>query len=340
MSPFQQVASYRMDDHVVALTWAPDSSRWAALSVSGTLALPSLTEKNTTSSLSVHPAGGLSISWGRSGILTGGQQGSVFCWQVQADGSLAKSFEVNPGENWAQHVVSCTDGARFVTAAGKKLRLWTAAGDLLQDYPDQPSTIAALCLRPDNEAVGVGSYGGVRLYRCVEREPYEDLNWKGSIIEISWSPNGRFVAAASQERTINFWRLPFRPGEQLAMSGYPVKVRALAWDKDSRYLATGGGELITIWDVSGKGPAGTKPILLKFHRDRLTALQFQPGSTGLTSGSRDGKLAIWRSAKAAQPEFVADLESSISCLRWSPCGRQLVVGTSEGLIAQFVEGSR
>ena len=340
MNPFQQIASYRTDDQVIALSWAPDSSRWAALSVSGTLALPSLTEKPSGTSLSAHRAGGLAMSWGRSGILTGGQQGRVFCWQVQTDGSLTKSFEVDPGENWVQHVVWSTDGARFVTAAGKKLRLWTAAGDLLQDYPDQPSTIAALCLRPDSEAVGVGSYGGVRLYRCAQREPYEDLNWKGSIIETCWSPNGRFVAAASQERTINFWRLPFRPGEQLAMSGYPLKVRELAWDKDSRYLATGGGELITIWDVSGKGPADTKPIQLKFHRDRLAALQFQPGGTRLTSGSKDGKLAIWRSVKAVQPEFVADVESSISCLRWSPCGRQLVVGTSDGLVAQFVEGSR
>lgn len=336
MNPFQPAASYRTDDHVIALSWAPDSSRWAALSVSGTLALPALTEKTTAVSLSAHSAGGLAMSWGRSGILTGGQQGRVFCWQVQTDGSLAKRFEVDPGENWVQQVIWSTDGSRFVTAAGKKLRLWTAGGDLLQDYPDQPSTIAALCLRPDSEAVGVGSYGGVRLYRCVEQEPYEDLNWQGSIIETSWSPNGRFVAAASQERTINFWRLPFRPGEQLAMSGYPLKVRELAWDKDSRYLATGGGELITIWDVSGKGPAGSKPIQLKFHRDRLTAIQFQPGGTRLTSGSKDGKLAIWRSAKAVQPEFVADLESSISCLRWSPCGRQLVVGTNDGLVAQFL----
>lgn len=336
----QQVASYRTDEHVIALTWAPDSSRWAALSASGTLALPSLTKETTSTSIPAHPAGGLAISWGRFGILTGGQQGFVSSWQVRADGSLAKSFEVDPGENWAQHVVWCKDGARFVTAAGKKLRLWSTAGSLLQDYPDQPSTIAALCLRPDDEAVGVGTYGGVRLYRCAEREPYEDLNWKGSIIEISWSPNGRFVAAASQERTINFWRLPFRPGQQLAMSGYPLKVRELAWDRDSRYLATGGSELITIWDVSGRGPAGAKPMQLKFHQDRLTALQFQPGGTRLTSGSKDGKLAIWRSAKAAQPEFVADLESPISCLRWSPCGRQLAVGTSDGLVAQFAEGSR
>jgi WD40 repeat protein len=78
----------------------------------------------------------------------------------------------------------------------------------------------------------------------------------------------------------------------------------------------------------------------QFHRDRLAALQFQPGGTRLTSGSKDGKLAIWRSVKAVQPEFVADVESSISCLRWSPSGRQLVVGTSDGLVAQFVEGSR
>lgn len=34
------------------------------------------------------------------------------------------------------------------------------------------------------------------------------------------------------------------------------------------------------------------PDPIKFQQDRLTALQFQPGGTRLTSGSKDGKLAI------------------------------------------------
>jgi WD40 repeat protein len=339
MNGFEPAARYQTDDHVIALAWAPDSSRSAALSVAGTLTLSSLTQGSNYLSVPAQPAGGLALSWGKRGILSGGQGGSVSCWLDGRDSSLVKQFEVDPGGDWAEHVFWCTDGIQFVTAAGKKLRLWSATGELIQDYYEQPSTIAAVCLRPDNEGVGIGIYGGVRLYRFAELEPYEDLQWKGSIIDVRWSPNRRFVAASSQERTINFWRLPFRPGQQLTMSGYPSKVRELAWDEESRYLATGGCELITVWDVSGKGPAGTRPIQLKFHEERLTALQFQPGGARLASGSRDGKLAIWKSVKATQPEFVAELDSPISTLCWSPCGRHIVAGTSSGFVTHFTDST-
>jgi WD40 repeat protein len=330
----EEIGRYEIDDHVIALAWAPDSSQCAALSSAGRLVLSPL-EEVTSSSISAHPDGGLALSWGKPGILTGGQEGPVSCWHPDSNGSLAKRFEIDPGEKWVEHIAWCTDGTRFVTAAGKKLRLWSDTGELIQAYPDQPSTIAAVCLRPDNQAVGVGVYGGVRLYRFAESDAYEDLEWKGSIIAMCWSPNSRFIAASSQERTINFWRLPFRPGAQLTMSGYPLKVRELAWDKDSRYLATGGCELITVWDVSGKGPGGTRPIQIKFHQERLTALEFQPGSIRLASGSKDGKLAIWKSVKEKQPEYVVEFDSPISTIHWSPCGRRLGVGTSSGGVVLF-----
>ncbi len=48
------------------------------------------------------------IDWGSSGILTGDLQGNVFCWQVQADGSPGKSFQVDTGHDLsaAQHLRS------------------------------------------------------------------------------------------------------------------------------------------------------------------------------------------------------------------------------------------
>ena len=44
------------------------------------------------------------------------------------------------------------------------------------------------------------------------------------------------------------------------MSGYSTKVRELSWHANSRFLATGGGPAVVVWDFSGKGPAGSKPV--------------------------------------------------------------------------------
>jgi WD40 repeat protein len=283
------------------------------------------------------PAGGLALDWGKKGILTGGQTGIVRCWNPS---DVQEVFQIDAGRGWVQQARWTTDHNQFVTASGKTLRLWSHEGELIQEVEEQPSTIAAVSLRPDNRAIGLGIYGGVRLYRFGEQAPYEDLLWKGSIIQLAWSPNARFIAASSQEKTITFWRLPYRSGEQLAMSGYPTKVRELAWDSTSRYLASAGSELVTIWDVSGKGPAGTKPIQLKFHEDRLTTLEFQPNGVRLASGSKDGKIAVWNSVKIAKPNFFADFGSPISVLKWSPCGKQLAVGTSDGSVGLLTTSER
>jgi hypothetical protein len=56
------------------------------------------------------------------------------------------------------------------------------------------------------------------------------------------------------------------------MSGYPTKIRELSWHANSRSLATAGGPSVVVWDFSGKGPAGSKPISLDHHKKFLTQL--------------------------------------------------------------------
>eukprot|EP01048_Picozoa_sp_COSAG05_P005870 COSAG05_NODE_361_length_10793_cov_141.983262_3_plen_223_part_00 len=41
---------------------------------------------------------------------------------------------------------------------------------------------------------------------------------------------------------------------------YSSKITGLCWSRTSRYLATSGGNQVTIWDFAGRGPAGSTPI--------------------------------------------------------------------------------
>ena len=69
------------------------------------------------------------------------------------------------------------------------------------------------------------------------------------------------------------------------MSGYPTKVTTLAWGEGGPILATGGGHSIAIWNFSGKGPAGSRPVDLAGHRMRMTGLAFA-GKGGVEDGAR------------------------------------------------------
>jgi WD40 repeat protein len=117
------------------------------------------------------------------------------------------------------------------------------------------------------------------------------------------------------------------------MWGYPTKVRELAWDSSSRFLATGGGSAITVWDCGGKGPEGSRPLQLDAHTGLISQISFQRRSLILASGCQDGLVALWDVNHASKPIAVTQFDSAISQLAWSPDDRLLAVGTETGEVA-------
>lgn len=199
------------EDHVVGLGWSPDATRVAALTGGGTLFVLDAADGKPVHHLPEgHGLGACALSWSATGVLaTGGQDGLVRLWDA-ATGAIRATLDGSddPRRAWVEQVRWSPDGKTLATTAGKSLRLWNAAGELLAEHPGHPSTLAALCWRPDGRGVGVGFYGGVACYRLGEEDPYEGTLWKGSILSLAWSPTARYLAGGTQEATVNFWRLP------------------------------------------------------------------------------------------------------------------------------------
>jgi WD40 repeat protein len=161
-------------------------------------------------------------------------------------------------------------------------------------------------------------------------EPEVMPEWKGAYLGVAWSPDGSHLAATTLEGTVIYWRLPFREEEPLQMSGYEGKVRALAWDRGSRWLATAGGDRVTVWDVSGSGPAGTRPLLLEGHAGRVGVLEFAPRGAILASGANDGSLFLWNTAAGEQGVTAGRMGAAITALAWAREGGRLAAGTAAG----------
>jgi WD40 repeat protein len=171
----------------------------------------------------------------------------------------------------------------------------------------------------------------VTLLDPARETPVRTFAWQGSSLVARWSPSGRYIATGEQDSTVHFWIV--KTGQDLQMSGYPRKVRELTWDAKGRLLATGGGDAVTVWDCSGRGPAGSKPVTLPGHEREVTAIEFQRHGEWLASGGADGRLVLWSPTRPRKLVGATLLEQPVSQLAWSPDDRDLVVGGGGGMVA-------
>jgi WD40 repeat protein len=318
-------------DHVIALAWSPSGTELVAASVSGPIALLNAKSGAVIATLRGHGFGTTSAAWNADGshFASSGQDGKVRLWDLA---TAKERLAVAGGAPWVEHVAWSPKENLLVSAAGRKLRLWDPQGRLVREYPDHPSTIAGVQWRPGTLELASAAYGRLAIWRPDSPEPVRTFAWKGSILTLAWSPDGRYIATGDQDATVHFWIT--KSGKDLQMSGYQRKVRELAWDSTSRHLATGGGPVPCVWDCSGKGPAGTTPVQLKAHTKEVTALAFQPGTLLLASAGADGQVLLWELHRQ-KPVAQGRLDAGVAQLLWSADGKHLAAGSDRGHITVF-----
>jgi WD40 repeat protein len=321
-----------LGDAVAEVSWSADGSTVVAGGVDGRVALFPAAGGPLRQGFNAHAHGLFRCRCSPTEPLlaTAGQDGLAKLWDPQS-GALLK--ELAGGSAWVEQLSWAPRGKWLAFSAGKKFRLWNPTTGVVHESADHRSTVGALAFLADGSRLASACYGGVELWDVEGGRHLEHLPWKTSLVSLSWSPDGRWVVAGTQELAVQIWELPFRPGEELAMSGYPAKVRELAWHYSSRYLATGGGPEIMVWDCNGKGPAGSTPRILQGHGGKVTALSYQSAGHLLASGGTDACVFLWNAGKSSSPLRQFKLPAAITSVAWSPDGSRFVTGCRDGTVA-------
>lgn len=326
-------------DHVVGLAWSPDGRTLAAATGTGPVALFDAAAGGVRTVIRAHERGATAVTFQPGGgvLATAGMDGTARLWHPHTSAPVAEL--PGGGAEWVERLAWSADGNRLAVAAGRTVRLWDPSGRERIDLTDHPSTVSDLAWQPGRDTLAALVYGGVMLWspRAGGPPSVRRLEWKGSPLRMAWSPDGRMLAHGNQDATVHFWYA--ETAQELQMWGYPTKVRELSWDPSGRFLATGGGHMVCVWDCGGKGPEGSKPEMLEGHAEgsALAAVEYQRRGHLLASAGADGRVCLWQPANKKGP-LVGSAEGSgdaATCAAWSPDDRLLAVGYESGAVAAF-----
>lgn len=323
-----------VDEHVIDCAWNTTSDLLAVGLSDGRVTILDRRTGGIEGTIVAHAHGLLALAWQpqTSRLATAGKDGCVRIWE-----RTGRELRRLPAQQpWVEHLAWNLEGTLLAASAGRSLHLWTADGTTVATLSEHPSTIADLQWKPLGNTLAALVYGGVQLWTCTENHPPTSqlLAWKGSPLRLAWAPDGCMLAHGNQDSTVHFWYV--ETAEELQMWGYPSKVRHLSWDATSRYLATGGGAAVCVWDCSGAGPANTTPTMLEGHEPMatLTALVYQRRGQHLASGASDGHVCLWQPTKPKKPlvDRCFQKAGEVTALAWSPADTHLAMAWETGVV--------
>jgi WD40 repeat protein len=177
--------------------------------------------------------------------------------------------------------------------------------------------------------LAVAHYNGATLWFPNTAAAPEFLEWKGSHLGATISPDGRFLVTTMQEPMLHGWRLADR--KHMRMSGYAARVTSLGWTAGGDWLATSGAPQLILWPFQGKdGPMGKEPRVLAPAEHRVETVACHPRQGIVAAGYGNGMVLLVRIDDGAEILAKKSGEGPVTALGWSTDGRLLAFGTDAG----------
>jgi WD40 repeat protein len=249
----------------------------------------------------------------------------------------------------SQHIASAS--------ADTTVQVWKPSdGRLVFTYRNHPAAVNAVAWSPNSQRIASGGgtimgNPGVQDYRVQVWNAFSGSNilyYSGHsdyISALKWSPNGKYIASASYDKTVQVWHA--RTGQPLTTyRGHTSQVLGIAWSPDSTRIASAGSfgdKTVQVWD------ALTGQTLLTYlgHINAALVLCVDWSHDGKRIASGDGgadaTVQVWEASNgkllltylghsvnraAAHPNSGSG--RGVFSLAWAPQDKQIVSGDGVG----------
>jgi WD40 repeat protein len=275
------------------------------------------------SPVAVHGGGILCAACDGARLVIGGDDGKLVALDAKSEVAL---LATDAKRRWIDNVALHPDGG-FAWSAGKTAFVRGGRGE--DKSFDVPSTVGGLAFAPKGLRLAIAHYNGVTLWFPNMVATAEVLEWAGSHLAVTFSPDNKFLVTAMHEPALHGWRLA--DIRHMRMTGYPGRVRSISWSAGGKALATSGADTVILWPFASKdGPMGKEPAMLAPLQARVSAVACHPKQDILAAGYSDGTILMVRLEDGAEILVRKNGGAQVAGLAWNGKGTLLAYAAEDG----------
>src|SRR6266853_1728794 len=275
------------------------------------------------SPVAVHAGGIMCAASDGTRIVMGGDDGKLVALSAKGEVTL---LATDAKRRWIDNTALHPDGA-VAWSAGKTA--FVRSGKAEEKSFDAPSTVGGLAFAPKGLRLALAHYNGVSLWFPNMAATPEFLEWAGSHLAVTFSPDNKFLVTAMHEPALHGWRLA--DNRHMRMTGYPGRVRSMSWSAGGKALATSGADAVIVWPFGSKdGPIGKEPAMLAPLQKRVAVVACHPKQDILAAGYSDGTILMVRMNDGAEILVRRNGLAPAAALAWNATGTLLAFATEDG----------
>src|SRR6266581_2045960 len=147
----------------------------------------------------------------------------------------------------------------------------------------------------------------------------------GPVTSVAWSPDGKHIASASVDRTVQVWDALHGGRALVTHSGYSAPVKSVAWSPSGTRIVAGSRDgTVRLWDATNGGRA-----LLTYngHSDAVNVVAWSPDGTRIASASDDHTVQVWDPTSGITLITYNGHSDIVNPVAWSPDSKGIASGS-------------
>ena len=211
-------------------------------------------------------------------------------WQLPDEANKeAKLLQTFPGHKNQVTGVSISPDGQLIASAShdNTVKLWLRDGKPLRTFKEHSNKVNSISFSPDGKLIASASDDKtVKVWQ--PDDPKVVKNCKGhskGVKSVSFSPDGKMIASIGKDNTVRLWDLEGEECKPLKSLNSGDSVYGVSFSPDSKLIAVGSENTITLWSINGTRLANFEHLGSKY-------VSFSPDGKKIAAAKGKG-ISVW-----------------------------------------------